>query len=346
MPVDELTDQPDPADDDLDELVARADLDALVRLVDARTESRDWAGLLRCRDRARAAVATGRQLWPVATLAEYRLVLHGSTDWAARVLDEESGRFSIGPLTEVAAQRHRWAELRTYLRPGPVSAMVAHECAVRGAGPTEDDELLAQCPNPLEIPYVLSPWEPAYPTATYSDDGIDAPAPDPVASHRFTPAWFPLDAAVVKDREADHAWRDLVSPWTTASNGRAQTVAVEGDAPMALRALGLPEDRTTIARLRTGEALRWLAWAGASGGAHGRRRGAAAGRFAVWHLVAALGGLGPNWSADDDLGAIADELQWFWYSTSEPMLGWHLSIAVHDPEDGLAWAIQASDARF
>ena len=209
MPVDELTDQPDPADDELDELVARADLDALVRLVDARTESRDWAGLLRCRDRARAAVATGRQLWPVATLAEYRLVLHGSTDWAARVLDEESGRFSIGPLTEVAAQRHRWAELRTYLRPGPVSAMVAHECAVRGAGPTEDDELLAQCPNPLEIPYVLSPWEPAYPTATYSDDGIDAPAPDPVAGHRFTlagshGAYSQSTRSASQERKPDH----------------------------------------------------------------------------------------------------------------------------------------------
>ena len=37
------------------------------------------------------------------------------------------------------------------------------------------------------------------------------------------------------------------------------------------------------------EALAWLAWAGASGGAHGRRRGAALGRFgALWVLAAVL----------------------------------------------------------
>ena len=38
-------------DDRLDQLIQRADLDELVRLVDARTLDRDWAGLLRLRDR-------------------------------------------------------------------------------------------------------------------------------------------------------------------------------------------------------------------------------------------------------------------------------------------------------
>ena len=37
-------------DDELDRLVAAADLDELVRLVDTRTSGRDWEGLFRLRD--------------------------------------------------------------------------------------------------------------------------------------------------------------------------------------------------------------------------------------------------------------------------------------------------------
>src|SRR4051812_14783860 len=84
----------------LDELVHRADLDGLVRMVDSLCASRDWEVLLELRNRSRAAVATGRQLWPVATLAEYRLALWAPAEWAAPVLDEESGRVTIGPVTE------------------------------------------------------------------------------------------------------------------------------------------------------------------------------------------------------------------------------------------------------
>ncbi|MEX2628191.1 MAG: hypothetical protein WD225_15000, partial [Ilumatobacteraceae bacterium] len=98
-------------DDDLDELVQRADLDGLVRLVDARGEHRDWDGLRRVRDRCRAAVATGRQLWPAAILAEYRLALIAPAPWAVGALADDAGRFAIGPLTEVIAQHHPWSEL-------------------------------------------------------------------------------------------------------------------------------------------------------------------------------------------------------------------------------------------
>ena len=55
-----------------------------------------------------------RQLWPAATLAEYRLALHAPPRYVAAVLDESdglSGQFTIGPLTEVAAQHHTWDEL-------------------------------------------------------------------------------------------------------------------------------------------------------------------------------------------------------------------------------------------
>ena len=50
-------------DEDLDPLIDRADLDGLVRLIDARCETRDWEGLFRIRERARLATETGRQVY-------------------------------------------------------------------------------------------------------------------------------------------------------------------------------------------------------------------------------------------------------------------------------------------
>ena len=67
-----------------------ADLDGLVRLVDTFCTNADWPSLLSCATR-RAAVTTGRQLWPAATLAEYRLALWAPAEWATQVLDEDSG---------------------------------------------------------------------------------------------------------------------------------------------------------------------------------------------------------------------------------------------------------------
>ena len=91
-------------------VIHRADLDGLVRMVDTLCAGTEWSSLLELRNRSRDAVSTGRQLWPAATLAEYRLALWAPADWAARVLDEDSGRFTIGPLTEVVAEHHTWAE--------------------------------------------------------------------------------------------------------------------------------------------------------------------------------------------------------------------------------------------
>ena len=41
---------------------AGADLDGLVRLIDQRSASADWAGLLRTRNRAISAVRTGQEV--------------------------------------------------------------------------------------------------------------------------------------------------------------------------------------------------------------------------------------------------------------------------------------------
>ena len=164
------------ADGDLDALIHRGDLDALVRMIDDRCSSHDWAGILRLRDRSRQAVETGRQLWPAATLAEYRLALLADPEYVAAVLDESdglSGRFTIGPLTEVAAQHHSWGDLVEHLDHGPRAAFVAHERAIRG----EPIDTLDLAPV-LDIPTTLQPWEPEYALATYTDRDAEFPMPD------------------------------------------------------------------------------------------------------------------------------------------------------------------------
>jgi hypothetical protein len=324
-------------DDELDGLVHRADLDGLVRLIDARSETRDWEGLLRLRDRTRSAVMTGRQLWPAATLAEYRLALWSPAEWAALVLDEESGRFTIGPLTEVVAQHHDLTSLQPFLSPGPRLGFIAHERAIRGEH-VDPDGLV----DVLDLPFELQPWEPGYALATYSDEGIDAPSPSLPTADRFVAA-AGSQAPEVDDDQVIPAVRQLLEPWTASSNGRADVVCVEGNGPDALATLGIAHPRLAV--LTPAEALAWLAWAGASGGAHGRRRGNAIGRFGAWWVLAALADATDDWPVDpEELGAFAAELGWYWWDAGEPQLGWELQLVIEDPDDGVSWAISARDA--
>ena len=58
-----------------EQLVELGDLDELVRQVDRLGDAEDWDGLVDLRDRCRRALERGRQLWPAASLAEYRLAL-------------------------------------------------------------------------------------------------------------------------------------------------------------------------------------------------------------------------------------------------------------------------------
>ncbi|MEM7164156.1 MAG: hypothetical protein AAF581_01755 [Planctomycetota bacterium] len=250
-------------DDDLDALIHRADLDGLVRLIDDRTASRDWDGLERVRVRARAAVATGRQLWPAATLAEYRLVLLATPEYVATVLgDPDSGRFTIGPLPEVAAQHHEWADLAPLLDPTPVAAFAAHERALRG-----DAVHSAALPDVLDIPTEMAPWEPAYALADYRDNDVRCDRPElPTPTDELITT---TDGERLDD-DVDLAVRQLVEVWTSESNGTLDTTCVEGSIAVAIGALGVR--RARVVTLTPQEAMTWMAWCGASGGAHGRRR--------------------------------------------------------------------------
>jgi hypothetical protein len=139
------------------------------------------------------------------------------------------------------------------------------------------------------------------------------------------------------DADEAIAMRALVATWLTDSNGRADVVAVEGSALTAIAALAEPDAR--VAEMSVADAMALMAWVGASGGAEGRRRGMAWGRFLAWECAAALAGV----DIEDDVGAAADELRWFVWDTGIVETGWALRLAVEDPDGGCAWALAATD---
>ncbi len=315
------------------------DTDELLRQVERLVADRDWDGLVDLRDRCERAVERGFQLWGVAAHADYRLVLNGPADFAAAVVAAGRGRFALGPLAEVAASVHQWRDIGPHLPPGPEASVVAHELAARGvdlsaAEPTAD-------PSALEIPLRLARCEPTYPVAAYAptERTVDDP-PWPTLAPFALPDTAPPS---VDDPAAIDALVGVTRVWQTQSNGRASAGAVEGGAAGAIRSLGAP--RARAAPITTADAMAHLAWAGASGGAHGRRRGLAAGRFEAWWVMAALAGALDDWPIGiEDLDAIAVDLDWYLWDADEPATGWSLRLAVEDRDAGLAWAVAAIDA--
>lgn len=320
--------------DELDRLIQRADLDELVRHVDRTCAARDWEHLVDVRNQARSAVDTGRQLWPIATLANHRLALWAPAHLAVIALDDTARTFMPGPVSEILAVHHTWDELADHLAPGHDRSLVAHERALR-ADAIEDGE-----PSVLDIPFEPQAWEPAYLVAGYSDDGLveDSPRlPHPI-DHAEPGAVDPID-----DADTIRAFRRLVEPWTSQSNGKASVCVVEGGTDDALGALGVDGVRTTA--MAHVDALAWLAWAGASGGAHGKRRGAATGRAEAWWFLATFTGLADEWPCDpDELGDVVCSLEYTLFTHDRaPTGGWGLHLVIEDPEEGLSVAMSATD---
>ncbi len=321
---------------DLDVLIDQGDHDGLLRAVDARCERAAWEELATLRERCLRAVERGLQLWPIARQIEYRLALEAPAAWAAPVVVEGAGGFTLGPLPEVVAFRHEFRELAPHLPPGPAAGLTAHECVVRG------EDLSADVPadaDVLELPLHLEDWEPRYALAEYQAHEAHFPTPPPAAVESVE---LPPEATTPVEDAACAALVELVTPWTTESNGRSDVVAVDGDALAALRSLGLHTAR--LGRLDLATAVAHLAWAGASGGAHGRRRGAALGRFGAWWALAALTNL--DWPpAAEELAVRASSLRWYAWDAGEPETGWTLHVAVENEPRGRTWALAATDAR-
>lgn len=320
--------------DPVAEAVAAGDLDRLVRLVDGLCAARRWDQVVRLRDLSRHALERGLQLWPAAEFAEYRLALEAPASYAGPVVVEGAGRFALGPLWEVAASTHPWSDLAEHVPPGPARAMAAHERVVRGEDLRGDDTFDHRV---LDVPARLEPWEPPYPVAVFRSDGADFPAP---ALPAMRPAPVQARGGALDDEESTEALFDLTRVWVEQSNGSCEVAAVEGDATAAIRAAG--GDDVLAAEVPRSLAMAWMAWAAASGGAYGRRRGTPSGRFAAWWTVAALAGL--DWPPDAaDAGSAAAGLRWVLWEPRGFVAGWRLHLAVEHPGEGIAWAIAAED---
>jgi hypothetical protein len=309
------------------EAIESSDTDDLIRVIDGLCAAALWDDLVELKERCSEAVGRGKQLWGVEEHIRYRLTLEAPGPWSGAAVSEGVARFAPGPLPEVAASTKTWTELSPHLDSGPWRGVVAAERVVRG-------EVVEEV---LDLPGRLLAWEPRYPVATYKADKVEAPSP---TQPSVEPRGLSKTVSTIDDDQSEAALADLVQPWVTESNGRAATVTVEGDALVAIRALGLRAARTAV--LDTSEAMAWMAWAGASGGAYGRRRGAAAGRYGAWWAVATICDL--DWPVEPErMTQAVTRLEFVWFDDGSPGTGWELRLALADPEEGLAWAISAVD---
>lgn len=319
---------------DVESLIVANDLDELIREVDRRCETGDWAGLMDLRDRCARSHEMGRQMWPAASHAEHRLALEAPGRWAAQVVVEGAAHLGVGPIAEVAASSHTWEELAEHLPAGPLRTVVALERVVRG----EDLAwLVSDLSPPAELPLRLAPWEPEPPEVRYLAWKVEDPPP------RLAGSAVPVEGAGQRLERGpeETALADLARTWVEQSEGRVRTVGVRGDGPAAIAALDPAALATPITLT---EAVSLMSWTAATGGVHGRRRGAAAGRTAAWWTLAVLCGLDDDWPPDpDELGAAGAELDWWVWQPSAIHMGWSTCLAVADPLDGLAWALDAHD---
>jgi len=146
---------------------------------------------------------------------------------------------------------------------------------------------------------------------------------------------------VIVDEDLEAALLDLVRPWFEESGGQAKAVVIEGDAMQAIGSLGYSE----AAALEIGfeQALELMAWAAASGGTHGRRRGAAFGRFAAWWASAEVCDL--PWPPEPErLKQEASNLMWFVFEQAgQDPSGWRLGLACSSPDEGWGCPLYAHD---
>jgi hypothetical protein len=321
----------------LDDLVRQGDLDRLMIEVDRLCSAADWDRLVSLRDRCDAAIQLGRQLWGVARFAEYRLALEAPGPYAASVCQAEASRFTLGPLTEVSASTHSWDDLADHLPSPWAAAAVAQERVLRGEDLRGDPRAY---PDELELPLVLSAWEPDYPLPRYrSHDVVEGgPTPADEAILEEVPASAgPGEPLVLGALE--RALRDIVATWVDRSEGTSSIAIVEGDGPSAATAAAPGAE--VLGRISTDVAFEHLAWAAASSGVHGRRRGMAAGRSAAfWLARVALGLTGPEAPAvlDDEV----QRVRWYAVGGGEPR-GWQLRLAFEVEGEGWGAAVIARD---
>ncbi|MFQ5517725.1 MAG: hypothetical protein ACE5E8_09135 [Acidimicrobiia bacterium] len=319
----------------LSDLIEANDPDGLLRHIETLVTSRVWEGIVEVRDRCNEAVGRGKELWGVAAYAEYRLALDAPGEWAAQVLREGTGRHGLGPLWEVAASTHPYLELVGGIADGRMRTLVAAERTLRGEDLSDADGLELDL---LGTPVTLASFESHYRPATYRSDRVEAPEPELRTSFGHVEC-VPGDAG--DPDEVTEALYGLVAPWAEQSTGSCLLSAVIGGAGDAFGVLHPGEVRAVD--LDASEALALMAWAGASGGTFGRRRGGDVGRSLAWWVVAAAAGFTDQWPLRPRLmeEGLAG-LQWIRFDPG-PVGGWQLHVAVADRNANRAWAVSAVD---
>jgi hypothetical protein len=324
------------SEDSLTALIEGSDLAGLIRAIDGICSRREWDELVSLIDRCNEAVERGKQVWAISQFAEYRLALEGSPELAASVMTDGRGRFALGPLWEVGSSSHSWADLKPFLDAPTIRALSAHERSIHGdlVDPTDID------PEILEIPVTIQPWEPTYPTAKYTSDR--ATFPDDIFD--IDMKWVELGESTETqpDDGVSHVLLDLVKPWWEDSQGKAEVATVDGTIEEAIRALG--PHRVRIADVSLQIALEAMAWAGASGGGHGRRRGTPIGRAGAWWVLLEILGYDDVPEDSTGLGEEAAGLRWALWDPGDRIGGWNIHIGIEDPDDGVAWVLSAVDS--
>lgn len=316
---------------DLTDLIEAEDIEALLFEVDVLCGDRDWAGLELLAERCRGALERGRQLWPVASHVDYRLALEAPAPHAATVL-ERSSRFTLGPLTEVAATTHSWSELAPHLPGAHVGAVIGQERILRGEDLRSSSGAGVDV---FELPLVLAHGETGHRLPEYHPHEATFPDPEDPADAVVVPVADARPVAVTAAVTA--AVRDLFEAWTAESDGTCRIAACAGDPAAVVGALaGTPQVR--LDAIAAGEALVRLTWAGSSGGSHGRRRGGATGRFLAWWAAAALAGAGWPLDGIDALEAVS----WWWWEPLPRPTGLACGLAVSDPTAGTSTAFWAT----
>ncbi|WP_035841186.1 hypothetical protein [Kitasatospora azatica] len=265
----------------------------------------------------------------------------------------------VGPLWEVLAGRHRWAELAPLPIAEPVRTLIAHTRILLGEELAELAELgeLAEpaarragrarrpgADSPCEVPLALRPWEqarwePADRVTSYRPGGAAATPHFPLPDSRegLAPLRLPKPAVALPG---------AAQPATVALRGLCEWLearCVRGTAPQAA-ALFAPAARdapVTAGYLPFAAAYPALVRAGSGAGAYGRSGGAARGRLAVWRVLAAMADpSGQCTSAEVD--ALVARMRCFtWCGPADEI--WHLHLALEDPATGLAWAVSGCD---
>lgn len=330
--------------DNLQELINRGQPAEVLKCIDELVANDDWDQLLALINSCQvASVERGKPLWGCAAHGQYRAALGGPPDIAAAVMEADLGPMGLGAVPEVVASSHDFSEMLNempqHLTP-PWETFI-YECVARGDDVLDhglSPQLASRLARDYEIPLRLGSWEPQYAAADFYADRVEVERP---VLHRLNSREVAeVDVQSVDDRESLEALYLFTKAWTTQSNGVLQLGACT-TVDAAVR--GVDNQTRQLVEVTAKSALANLAWAGSSGGVHGRRPGLARGRGLLRSALGVLGDIELN--DDSAFGKYVDELRWFTWDPERTSEGFSLAVAIEDPVDGVTFGIYCTDRR-